>query len=130
MQKDDFIADLLEAVFADECDIVGPTNVRDIASNSVEFVDTQHGLNMDLGSILTLLAAGAVIANNAISAYLALRRQAVVPITPETLRDLLSQSSAPPADLEQAKLDEIYSYVCRRMADDAAASALEQLVKD
>lgn len=128
MNEQVLIAEVLEKYFPDECALAGPANVRKIAEGYVKFVRTEHGANMDLTQVLTILAAVAGILNNALSVYKNWGGSKPPEIT--ELRKAVESASGIPPSVKPDELEKIYEYVLLRFravssVSDKPASAEE-----
>ena len=58
---------LLQRYYPDECELAGPANVRAVAAGSSTILKPQSGYGLDLGEILTTLAAVVTFINHSIA---------------------------------------------------------------
>lgn len=113
MNEQALIAEVLEKYFPDECALAGPANVRKIAEGDVKFVRTEHGANMDLTQILTILAAVVGILNNALSVYK--NWGGSKPPEKTELREAVEAASGIPPTVKPDELEKIYEYLLQRL---------------
>ena len=61
---------ILETVFLDHCETIGPKNLKKICQDeSVAVIKTKYGSNMMFGDIITVLIHAVDFINNALSIY-------------------------------------------------------------
>lgn len=66
----DLVVSILQELHPDECEFVGPTNLRDAVDPSVVFLPATGGSNIDLTSILSLLTATATLITSVIQLHI------------------------------------------------------------
>jgi len=75
MEDQILITELLKENFPVECETVGPTNLEDIVESEVEFVPSQYGSNMDLGTTIQYLLVASTVIKNILDIYAAIKKQ-------------------------------------------------------
>ena len=72
--ENDTVVSLLNEFYPAECDIVGPTNVQDVA-DGVEFVSPEHASAMDLSDAIGTLVIATTFIKTVIDIFVALKTE-------------------------------------------------------
>jgi hypothetical protein len=75
MNEVQFVVGTLDKYWATECDIAGPSNVRDLAEGEIEIEPVEGGHFLDLVATLTLLSTAATFIKESIEIYRILREE-------------------------------------------------------
>jgi hypothetical protein len=75
MERVDFITELLEQLWPDECDLAGDSNIRDLVLGDVEFKRVFGASNISLEGALTVLASAVTVIKTTIEIYDSLQKK-------------------------------------------------------
>ena len=75
MEHTDFVIELLEQLWPDECDLAGDSNLRDLVSGEVEFKSVFGASNISLEGALTVLASAVTIIKSTLEIYESLKKK-------------------------------------------------------
>ena len=120
MTHEALLSDTLQKFFSDECDLAGPTNVRDIVRGDVEFVRTKYGSNFDLSHVLTFLATMTGFVSGIISIAEKSARLINSWRTSKELQQEVRTSLALPPGIDEKLFAEICNYVQEKLETEKA----------
>lgn len=102
--------EMLEQVFPDYCDIIGPKNLNKICQdNPVQLVKAEQGSNMMFSDIIMTLFQAVDFLNNALGVYMALNKKEAEPkmIVHNTIQIINIGKSEKLSEEAQLKLAEL-----------------------
>jgi len=125
MERSDLVVEALRNVLPHECDFIGDSAVREIATGPVEIVRVEHGSNLDLSGILVVVAAGATAIRHGIDIYVRLSNTLGRRASPEELKD--AAKAAPSDPVTDALPPEIREKVYQYLAEHLSAELIAEL---
>jgi len=113
MNRQQLLIKILEEQFPDECDIVGPANLRHLANGTTATVRAEHGDYLDLAQALRDLSDVVTFVASAITILQAYRGAQAKRWDVAVAREVVERSVTPPAGVDPAHRETIY----RRMLE-------------
>ena len=118
MNKSALVIEILEEYWTDECDAAGLANVKDIVEGEIQYESAEGGSYIDLGSILTTLAAGSVFIKNTIDIYESLRKKLNTNPNCENIKSEMKQKNLVPDEIDENTSNEVYKSICEKLEKD------------
>lgn len=118
MNKSDLVIGILEEYWTDECDAAGLANVEDIVGGEIEYQSAEGGSYIDLGEVLTALAAAATFIKNAIDIYKTLRKKSNENPNENDLKSEMKRENLVPDEIDEETQIEVYRDVCKNLNED------------
>lgn len=116
MDKSALIFEILEKYWTDECDAVGPTNVEDIVEGEVSYESAEGGSYIDLGEVITILAAAATFIRNVIDIYKSLEQDKKKFPDDEDLKLEARKKKLESEDIDEETKNKIYKEISEKLA--------------
>ncbi|MBE9182535.1 hypothetical protein IQ268_28705 [Oculatella sp. LEGE 06141] len=117
MKKTDTVVQLLKECFPRECNIVGSTNVRDIAEGKIKYVSPEGASKVDTNQVLQFLALLAILLNNTLSIYIILKKERGEKPQPDILRIEIVKRGLKPPNIDENFLNQLCEAVCKKLED-------------
>ncbi|MEL6442137.1 MAG: hypothetical protein AAFQ80_23195 [Cyanobacteria bacterium J06621_8] len=118
MKKSEFVIEILEKHWEDECDAAGTANVEDIVEGEIQYESAEGGSYIDLGEVLVTLAAAATFVKNTIDIYKTLKKDSNKSPNYQELRIEMKRKDLELHEIDDNTKDEVYKDICENLEKD------------